>query len=446
MARLCGEHAIVIGAGIGGLAAAAALSSHFQQVTVLERDEIGDGSLARPGTPHSRQLHGLLTGGLQGLCRIFPNFDRDLADAGAVPVRVSRDIRAEIPGFDPFPQRDFGWINYTMTRSLIEQVMRQRLLGLPNVVLRDRCRVLELVAEYDGTVNALRCDTDGSVEALRANLVIDASARGTLTLSLLKAVGAHEPEQTRIGIDMVYASTTFEASKLPADWRMAITSPEAPSRGKTGYLFPVEGGRWMALVGERHVPTPPDDVGHFLNLARQLRTSTLYDTVKDARPLDKVHRFVFAENSWRHYETLKTFPYGLLPLGDAICRFNPIYGQGMSVAIIEAEILGDLLHARAGNRDPLAGLAQSFLAAIYPLIEGAWSMSTVPDFVNPATRGEPPKDIENSLRFSRGLMRLAARDAAIHELMLGVRYLMKPASALRDPELVRRVQAALADA
>jgi 2-polyprenyl-6-methoxyphenol hydroxylase-like FAD-dependent oxidoreductase len=129
----------------------------------------------------------------------------------------------------------------------------------------------------------------------------------------------------------------------------------------------------MALIGERHVPTPPDDVGHFLNMARQLRTSTLYDTVKDARPLDKVHRFVFAENSWRHYENLKTFPYGLLPLGDAICRFNPIYGQGMSIAILEAEILGGLLDARAGNSDPLAGLTQCFLAAIHPLIEGTWS-------------------------------------------------------------------------
>jgi 2-polyprenyl-6-methoxyphenol hydroxylase-like FAD-dependent oxidoreductase len=441
MARLCGEHAIVIGAGIGGLAAAAALSSHFERVTVLERDEIGNESLARPGTPQSRQLHGLLTGGLQGLCRIFPNFDRDIADAGAVPVQVSGDIRAEIPGFDRFPPRDFGWASYTMTRPLIERVMRQRVLGLPNVVLRGRCRVLELVADHDGTVNAVRCENDGS---LGANLVVDASARGTLTLSLLKAVGAQEPEQTRIGIDMVYACTTFEASILPADWKMAITSPEAPSHGKTGYLFPVEGGRWMALIGERHVPTPPDDVGHFLDLARQLRTSTLYDTVKDAKPLDKVHRFVFAENLWRRYENLKTFPYGLLPLGDAICRFNPIYGQGMSIAILEAEILGDLLHARAENGDPLAGLAQSFLAAIHPLIEGTWSMSTAPDFANPATRGEPPKDIENSLRFSRGLLRLAARDAAIHELMLGVRYLMKPASALRDPEVLRRVQAELA--
>jgi 2-polyprenyl-6-methoxyphenol hydroxylase-like FAD-dependent oxidoreductase len=181
-------------------------------------------------------------------------------------------------------------------------------------------------------------------------------------------------------------------------------------------------------------------------MARQLRTSTLYDTVKDARPLDKVQRFVFAENSWRHFENLKIFPDGLLPLGDAICRFNPIYGQGMSVAILEAEILGRLLDARAGNRDPLAGLARSFLAAIHPLIEGTWSMSTVPDFANPATRGEPPKDIENSLRFSRGLVRLAVRDAAVHELMVAVRYLMKPASALRDPELVRRVQAELADA
>jgi 2-polyprenyl-6-methoxyphenol hydroxylase-like FAD-dependent oxidoreductase len=449
MSRLCGDHAIVIGAGIGGLTTAAALADHFERVTVLERDELGYEPSVRSGTPQCRHLHGLLTGGLRALCELFPGFDRHLAEAGAVPVGVASDIWLELPGHDPFPRRDFGWTAYTMSRPLLEHVVRQRIRRLKNknIMLLDRCRVLDLVADDDGSVTAVQCGVlHGPVRSLRADLIVDASARGSLTLSLLKAMGLPDPDETEIGIDMVYATATFAASKLPTDWKVAITFPDKFSNGKTGYLVPIEGNRWMALVGERHVMMPPDSVDGFLKLARQLRTSTIYDTIKHARPVDRIHRFRFAESSWRHYERVEGFPRGLIPIGDAICRFNPIHGQGMAVAAQEAWILRDLLRSRARNKDPLAGLAQAFFAAITPLITGAWSMSAVPDFADPATRGEPPDDLENALRFGQALTRLAARDAEVHELMLGVRYLLKPASALRHPDLVRRVEMELADA
>jgi 2-polyprenyl-6-methoxyphenol hydroxylase-like FAD-dependent oxidoreductase len=447
MGNLCGDHAIVIGAGIGGLAAAAALAGHFGHVTVLERDELGYEPAARPGTPQSRHLHGLLAGGLRALCELFPDFDRYLAEAGAVPIRVPSDTRIELPGHDPFPQRDFGWMTYTMSRPLIEHVARQRLRKYSNVMLLDRCRVLDLVADDDGSVTGVQCAVvDRPVRSLRADLIIDASARGSLTLSLLKAMGLPQPEQSAIGIDMVYATATFAATEFAANWKMAITFPDNPSSGKAGYLFPIEGGRWTALVSERHVAMPPDSVEGFLELARQLRTSTIYDTLKHAKPVDKVHRFGFVESSWRHYERVEAFPRGLLPIGDAICRFNPIHGQGMTVAVQEACILKNLLQTEARQKDPLDGLAPAYFAAITPLIAGTWSMSAVPDFANPATRGEPPDDLQNALRFSEALMRLAARDPKVHELMLRVRHLLLPAAALRDPDLVRRVQTEMADA
>jgi 2-polyprenyl-6-methoxyphenol hydroxylase-like FAD-dependent oxidoreductase len=447
MPRLCGDHAIIIGAGMGGLAAAAALAGHFEHITVLERDEVGYEPVARPGVAQSRHLHGLLTGGLRALCELFPDFDRYLAEAGAVPIRVAFDTRMEVlPGHDAFPQRDFGWTTYTMSRPLIEHVARQRLRKQANVMLLDRCRVLDLEADDDGSVTGVRCAVaDGPVRSLRADLVIDASARGSLTLALLKAMGLPQPEQTEIGIDMVYATATFAAPELPASWKMAITFPDNPSSGKSGYLFPIEGGRWAALVGERHVAMPPDSVEDFLERARQLRTSTIYDTLKHAKPVDKIHRFGFAESSWRHYERIEAFPRGLFPIGDAICRFNPIHGQGMTVAAQEACALKSLLATQADNKDPLDGLAQAFFAAIKPVIAGAWSMSAVPDFANPATRGQPPDDLENSLRFGEALMRLAMRDARVHELMLAVRHLITPATALREPDLVRRVQMEMAD-
>jgi 2-polyprenyl-6-methoxyphenol hydroxylase-like FAD-dependent oxidoreductase len=447
MPALCGDHAIVIGAGIGGLTAAAALADYFEHVTVLERDELGYEPAVRRGAPQSRHLHALLAGGLRALCQLFPDFERYLAEAGAVPIRVASDVRTEMPGYDPFPQRNLGWVNYTMSRPLIEHAVRQRIRKRPNIMLLDRCRVLDLVADDDGAVAGVRCGVvDGPERMLRANLVVDASARGSLTLSLLKTLRLPQPEQTEIGIDMVYASATFAASEFPSDWKMAITFADNPSVGKTGYLFPIEGQRWIALVGERHVAMPPDSVDGFLGLARQLRTPTIYDTIKTAVPVDSVHRFGFAESSWRHYERSSGFPRGLLPIGDAICRFNPIYGQGMTVAVQEACILKDLLHTQAGHKDPLDGLAKAFFAAINPLIAGTWSMSAVPDFANPLTRGEPPDDLDNSLRFGDALFCLAAHDAEVHKLMMGARQLLSPASALREPDLVRRVQSEMADA
>src|SRR5262245_43484011 len=108
MSDLLGRQALVIGAGMSGLAAAGALAEHFEQVIVVERDRLADTPAYRPGTPQSRQLHGLLSGGLDALSGLFPGLDRDLAAAGAAPVRVSFDVREEMPGFDPFPRRDFG--------------------------------------------------------------------------------------------------------------------------------------------------------------------------------------------------------------------------------------------------------------------------------------------------------------------------------------------------
>jgi 2-polyprenyl-6-methoxyphenol hydroxylase-like FAD-dependent oxidoreductase len=133
MASLLGKQAIVIGAGIGGLAAAAAVSDYFENVTVLERDDLPDGATPRAGTPQSRHTHVLLGGGERALESLFPGFTAALTQAGAVPYRMGLDILAEMPGFDPFPQRDLGWFGYAMTRPLVERTVRQELRKRPNV-------------------------------------------------------------------------------------------------------------------------------------------------------------------------------------------------------------------------------------------------------------------------------------------------------------------------
>ncbi|HTI87688.1 MAG TPA: FAD-dependent monooxygenase [Alphaproteobacteria bacterium] len=442
-----GRHAIVIGAGIGGLAAAGALADFFERVTILERDALPADPSPRAGVPQSNHPHALLLGGQRALDDLFPGFEADLARAGAVTLRAVSDVREERPHFDPFPQRDIGWIGYTMSRPLLEHVARRRVEALPNVTLRDKCQVLAIMAAADGAVAGVRFAPKGSgEEALAADLVVDASGRGALTLAFLEASGRSQPAQTTIGIDVNYATTTFAIPEGQRDWTLVVTFPDVPGATNAACLMPIEGNRWMALVGAWHSTPAAADADAFMQSLRSLRTSTIFDAVRGAERLDVIHRFAFPDSSWRHFESVADFPRNLVPLGDAISRFNPIYGQGMAVAAQEARALKDLLGARRGDADPFAGFAPAYLAAVHPIIAATWSMSAVPDFIFPQTRGERPSDIENSLRFSAGLTMLAARDPEVHKLMLGVRHLIESPAALRDLALVQRVQMELAGA
>jgi 2-polyprenyl-6-methoxyphenol hydroxylase-like FAD-dependent oxidoreductase len=448
MSRFLGRRALVIGAGMSGLAAAGALAKHFERVIVLERDGLADHPSHRAGTPQSRQLHGLLSGGLEALCRIFPGFDKDLAAAGAAPIREAADIREEVPGFDPFPRRDFGRVLYGASRPLLERTLRRRARTLRNVVIRDRCRILELVTSADrrSIAGARYEEIDGRRETVSADLVIDASARGTLTLAALDALGLARPRETSVGVNIGYATAAFEIPGQGPDWKAVLTFPSAPSDSRCGFLLPVEENRWMVCIAKLQCPRPPLDLGEFLDAARRLRTRTIYDMIKNAKPAGMPQRFGFPASSWRHFETVVGFPQGLIPIGDAVCRFNPIYGQGMSVAAREASILADLLRRYAGDPGGLAGLPRDFLVEAQPWIAGAWSMSAIPDLAYPQTRGERPTDLEQKLSFVSGLYRLAARDPDVHKLLVAVRHIARPHDALHEPRLADRVRAEMAAA
>ena len=187
MPGLLGRHAIVVGAGIGGLAAAKALSSSFETVTVLERDALPSEPIARIGTPQARQVHVLLRGGLEALIELFPEFETELERAGAVRVRVGSQARLELPGFDPFPRRDLGFDYLSMTRPLLEFVVRRLIEKQGNISLISRCRVTQLLELPERTaVTGVRYDdADGRGTELAADFIVDASSRGTLTLELL---------------------------------------------------------------------------------------------------------------------------------------------------------------------------------------------------------------------------------------------------------------------
>jgi len=446
MAARIGKQAVVVGAGLAGLTAARSLADFFERVVVLENDALPNEASHRPGTPQSRHIHALLAGGLQALSRLFPGFVKSLSQAGAVRLRMGYDDRIELPGYDPFPQRDLGISIYGMTRPLLEFTVRKRLGEYRNVEIRESCRAQKFITG-DAAVTAVRCEnSDGRTETLKADLVVDASGHGSLTEALLNSIGWPLPEETWIGVDLGYTTALFDIPDgAPPDWMGVRTLAHYP-HNKRAAILPVEGKRWMLTLAGRYDEKPPGDLDGCLMFAQQLRTPTVYNAIRQAKPVSEIARFVFKGSCWRHFERLEKLPQGLLPFGDAICRFNPIYGQGMGVAALEADVLNRLLAAQSAGGDGLAGLAAAFFSEVERLIDTPWWTAAMPDFSDPRTEGQRPSDFEDTLKFYAALLKLAAQDSAIHKLFIEVQNLLKPRSTYRDPELVRRVQGVMAEA
>ena len=405
-----GKRAIVVGGGLGGLAAACALSGHFRQVVILDRDELPDGATPRPGVPQGKHPHGLLAGGLNALEQLFPGFGDELGRAGAVPIDRGFDVLYEIPGQDPWPRIKFGRPTYAMSRPLIELTVRRQVERLTNVKVQGGCRVLHIIGESNtGDARGI-CyrKPDGDVDILQSDLIIDASGNGSLTLEFLRASGRRVPEETRIGVKMHYASALFDRADIRDNYKVAYTFPDAPEETRGGLIIPAENESFQVVLIGRGDYIPPINESEFRSYAQKLSTPTFYNAIKNAKLLTEITPWSFTESRWRHFAKVPDFPGGLLPIGDAICRFNPVHGQGMSVAAREASLLFDLL-GRFDN-DLLSTLAPDFLAKAEKLVGEPWAMSAIPDFIYPETTGVRPEDLEKRLNFQKGLGQLAARD------------------------------------
>ena len=440
------KQAVVVGAGMAGLAAAKAIAPHFEKVTVFDRDSLPDAPAPRSGTPQARHTHALLAGGHSALDRMFPGIEIDLMEAGAVRMRLRRDSRLELPGFDPFPQRDFGYDQFALSRPALERVCRRRVEQEPYIEIRARTRVTEVIASPDNSRAAgVRFeDVRGTAGSLPADLVVDASGRTSLTQGFLEAIGWQKPSAVEIGMDQAYSTLVVEKPKdAPTDWLAVIHAPAPPQSSRHGVIFPMEGGRWSVSLAEDH-KAPPGDIDGFMQFVASFRTPTIHNAIRAARPVGDIARFRMPSSVRCAYDRLSRLPRGLIPLGDSACRFPPIFGQGMSVAAQECCVLAGLMDSRRWRVDPLDGLAEAFLAEIQPLLETPWSHA-MGDLVYPETRGERPPDLEQRLKYMRALTQLAAEDLEIDRTLSEVRALLKPFSALREPKLANRVNALLAE-
>jgi 2-polyprenyl-6-methoxyphenol hydroxylase-like FAD-dependent oxidoreductase len=438
-----GKRAVVIGAGIGGLATAGALARYFEQVDILERDRLAATAGSRSGTSQDRHPHGLLAGGLRALDQIFPGFESGLAAAGAVPVTFARDVQFERPDVGALPKRDFGISTLCATRPLTELVLRRRAEALANITLRPASRVTGIVPAASGAgVRGVRfVNGSGGSETLDADLVMDASGRGAPTLALFDALGWDRPQMTEIGVDITYATAVVEIPHdATADWKLVLTQPDPPHVALHSVLVPTEDGRWIIAIADHSATAWIETWDAFFDASRSLITPTVYHALRYARPPDGIRHYRFPVSTWKHFERLPRLPRGVLPVADSFCRFNPIHGQGMSSAAKQALLLQDVLSRAVAEPDPIAAVQAGFMAEVASVLETPWTMSTSADLAFPNTRGQRPPDFAEARQFEAALFRAAVADPVVHRAVTEVALLLKSHHRLHEPDILRRIE------
>lgn len=427
------DHAVVIGGGIAGLLAAHVSSEHFRRVTILDRDELPERPGPRRGVPQGRHLHILMARGLRAFEELLPGFRHRLSSAGAGILDFAADTALCLPA-GWMPRHRSGVEVHACTRDLLEWTLRRRVLESDRVEVSTGGQVTGLVATPDrrGITGVQLPDA-----TIDADLVIDASGRGSKAPRWLEDLGRSEVARTTVDAPIDYGSRWYEA---PAgdepDWRLLAISPRYPSIRRSGTVLRVEGDRWnVLLLGLDGESVPTDDDG-FADFARGLASPRIHEFIERARPLSPIHRYASNDSRIHHYERVPDWPSGFACLGDSVCALNPYAGLGMTACALGALTLRE--HLRGTAEGDLPGLGPRFQARLAEVNRPAWEIATNqhlrwPDDHVPTTQRPPLGP------YLDGVMTLAVRHPEVATTVLEVMHMLEPPTALFTPRMQQRV-------
>lgn len=428
-----GGHAVVVGAGMAGLCTARILADAFEAVTVIDRDPLPDESTTRRGVPQSRHIHVLLEAGRSTLEDLFPGFSKELLSAGGVVVDVPRKGKMYVEGdfLAEGPQRRSI---VSATRPLIEHTVRHRVADVDGVQLRPSCQWTDyLVDDKEMSVEGVEVrPQEGEPEELAADLVVDATGRTSRTPRWLEDHGYPSPPIDEVTIDVTYSTTFIERPPTDRYGVLVMPTPEQPDGG---VFVPVEENQWVMTLWSMHSDGSPTDPESVLEYTANLPIPHLRRLL-DEHPwrTDEIAHYPFPSNLRRRYEDLDQFPNGLIVLGDAIASFNPIYGQGMTVAALEAV----QLHHGLGTNGREA-LALRFFDRIEETVDNAWNMAAGGDHQFPETEGPKPRGTDLLNWYLSRLFRKAHTDGELFDAFFHVQMMEKPPTSLLHPAIMWRV-------
>ena len=434
--RRIGEHAVVIGASMAGLLAARSLTEAYERVTVLDRDSLPPGPAGRRAVPQGRHPHALLPHGQACLDALLPGFSGELVAAGASSCAALEEMRFVLGGHQ-LARASMGTSAVLAGRPFIEGHVRRRVRELPEVTLVDGCDALGLTTSRDGKrvtgVRILRRADGSAEETLASDLVVAATGRAGRVPAWLEALGHPRPEEERLDVDVTYASRRLwlPADALGGDKFVLVGA--RPGHPRALFLFAQEGGRWiLGLGGYGPAHRPPSDPDGFAAFAATVAPPDVLEAIEAAESADEIATHRFPTSVRRRYDRLRSFPAGLLVAGDAICSFNPTYGQGMTVAAAQAVALRVCLER--GGRD----LARRYFSAASIPIDQAWELSVGADLALPEVRGRRSARVRLINAYLRRLRATAEHDPAVAGALMAVigmrarpPHVLRPAIAVR---------------
>lgn len=429
-----GSRAIVVGAGMGGLAAAAALASRFDEVLVLDRDALPETFASRLGVGQGAHTHQLLKAGERALEHLLPGITADFLAAGAVEMTVGRDVKVyDFGGW--MDECDGGFTVTSLSRPAYEGVLRRRVSALPGVTLQGETPVRRFV------ITGGRCIgvelEDGAI--LHADLMIDSTGLNAPLQKQLIEDGHAEYTTEEVRINVAYTTGRFRKPAAYRDERLGFFILPAPPQTHFGLMLPIEEDQWILSLGRRGGQTPPREPAAFKEYAKGLVEPHVHERIKDAEVVGELRTFRKPTATRRLIWEAKTWPERLIPLGDAMSSVNPTYGQGMTVAACEAEALQKLLASGA----PLETLAAAYLPLAGEISGRAWSLSINSDYVYPETEGERPANFAMSRALAATLRKLADEDLEFRVLRYRLVHMLESANALREGPLGVRFFTAL---
>lgn len=416
--------ALVIGGSLAGLVTARVLAEHVDHVTILERraEPVPGESIAAQG----RMLHALLEAGAAGLERLFPGFRDQLRARGAVDgtnengcwwnegyrVKVDSDLAAHLA-----------------SRGLIETTVRDRVTAIPNVTVQSGVAVSGLLTT-GGAVTGVRAP----IGDLRADLVADCSGRPSRTVRWLTDTRLPTPCLEEVGVDVWYAQTTIaHRDDLAPGVDYIMTQPDPGSHPRVGTAVHIEDHQWIVGLGGYFGDRAPTDPDGYLAYADTLPAPDIAALLRRAGTLGEIITYHFRSSRRWHYQTTPP-PPGLIPLGDSLCSFNPLYGQGMTVAVLEALTLDTLLDDHGLSPD----LPRRAATAFSRIVDTPWQIAVGADLAYPQTTGRRTPLTRLSNAYGTRVLRATTIDPAVGHAMFEVQNLLTPPSRLLRPDIVAR--------
>ncbi|BAY47461.1 hypothetical protein SAMD00079811_50790 [Scytonema sp. HK-05] len=444
------NHAIVIGGSMTGLLTSRILLNHFERVTLIERDIYPVKPEFRRGIAQAHQLHQLMVRANIILESLFPGIEQELLNLGAVQIDWPKDVLI-VYGSQLVPRFSFNLNTLFLGRPLLDWTIKSRLEAFKGFHILEGHEVTELL--YDAlqkrVTGVLLCRSDNrknddspSINSLLAELVVDTTGRATEAHKWLATIGYTLPKKTVVDASIGYASRLYQPSpEFKFDWKAVQMYPRPPYlRG--GGIYPVGNNLWhVGLIGINGDYPPTDEVG-FLEFSKTLPGLEIHEAIKSAKPVSKIHSYRQTQNRLYHYEKLSQMPDGFITLGDAVCAFNPVYGQGITVAALSALTLDDLLQEEKYKKGKLTGFSIRFQKKLAKVIAHPWLLATLEDLNWSKTKGIKPQPwfvYRLIQRYTYQLLQKAAREPDICQSFAEVMHMLKPTSSLFTPRMFWRV-------